>query len=159
MAKRFFRKGKKSKSKSKSNTDNQPKVYSYKDYIEKIKSLKKYQESIDYLKMFYESSSSDTKVDWKFKSNLQTFIKKHILIKDLFNKENFTYFQHYFIKMAGKEQFIEICQEIIKKIHNNEFSLLNSQIFIHQLEELEEEEKNNFWNKILKRCSILIENN
>jgi hypothetical protein len=137
------------------------KTYEYNDYIEEIKNLKKYAESVDYLRLFNDSindESGESSV-WKFKSNLQTFIKKHILLKDIFGKEAFTYFQHYFSKMAGKEEFLKTCQDIVEKINTQNIGGLYDQLLIYNVKPLSKEDSDKFFDKLLKRCVILIENN
>lgn len=133
------------------------KAVSYKDYIEQIKESKKYTESLEYLKLFSENLE-DKSVVWKFKSNLQKFIKKHILLKELFGSESFKSFQHYFFKMVGKEEFLKVCEEIIRKINENDKKIVYD-ILTKQIEPLEEEEYEKLAEKIKKRCIILVENN
>ena len=61
---------------------NQKEQVTYKDYVNAIKSSKKYEESVNYLSLFASSLEEGEDTSWKFKSNLNTFIKKHILIKE-----------------------------------------------------------------------------
>lgn len=133
------------------------KVYEYKDYIAEIKNLKKYTESIDYLSLFAQSLEDDT-IQWKFKSNLQTFIKKHILIKDIFGSKPFQHFQYYFEKMAGNKEFLKSCEDIIEKINKGEGSKLPQELLIYKIKPLEDDLEA-FIEKLKKRCIILIENN
>ncbi len=157
-----IRRNYKSKRASKKNGKNKDsntilKAVSFKEYIEQIKESKKYTESLEYLKIFGESLE-DKSVIWKFKSNLQKFIKKHILIKELFGSESFKSFQHYFFKMVGKEEFLKVCEEVIRKINENDKKIVYD-ILTKQIEPLEEEEYEKLAEKIKKRCIILVENN
>ena len=127
----------------------------YSDYVDKIKESKKYLESIEYLKNFH-TSLEDKSVVWKFKSNLQTFIKKYILIKDIFNSKSFSDFQFYFAKMAGKEQFIKTCEEIVRKITDDDRKIVYD-VLAFKIKPLDEDEYDKLAEKIKKRCVILIE--
>jgi len=139
------------------------KVYTYQEYIEAIKALKKFSDSIDYLKLYYDSiikeGEDDTLSNWKFKSNLQTFLKKHILIKDIYGKDAFSHFQYYLEKMSGKETFLKTCQDIIEKIQNKNTAGILEDLLIYNVKPMTIEESERFFDKLLKRCVILIENN
>lgn len=126
------------------------------EYVETIKASKKYTESLEYLKLFV-LNMEDKSIPWKFKSNLQTFIKKYILFKDIFGSKAFSDFQYYFQKMANKEAFVTTCEEIIRKINDNDRKLVYD-LLAYKIKPLEEEEYNNIMEKIKKRCIILVEN-
>lgn len=153
---RKYHKRKSTKGKTGQAKNNFIEAISLNEYFEKIKESKKYIESLDYLKSFVESQEEDFS-SWKFKSNIQTFIKKHILIKNIYDSKAFSDFQIYVYKMAKKEEFIEICKEIINKI-NNEDKKIVYDILTQPIKPLEEEDYNKLADKILKRCIILVEN-
>lgn len=158
-----IRRNYKSKRKNKKNggkndtTNTLLKAISYKEYILQLKESKKYSESLEYLKIFSENLEDDS-VIWKFKSNLQKFIKKHILLKDLFGSESFKSFQQYFFKMVGKEEFLKVCEEVVRKINENDKKIVYD-ILTKKIEPLEEEEYEKLAEKIKNRCIILVENN
>lgn len=126
------------------------------EYIEIIKASKKYTESLEYLKLFV-LNQEDKSIPWKFKSNLQTFIKRFILFKDIFDSKAFSDFQHYFFKMANKDVFVKSCEDIIRKINDNDRRLVYD-LLAYKIKPLEEDEYNKIMEKIKKRCIILVEN-
>ena len=155
-----FRNFHKSNKRSSKDPKNQKKVLEdieYLTFLENVKSSNKYNESIDYLDLFYESKENNVE-GWKFKSNLQTFIKKYILIKDIFGSKAFTNFQLYFTNMSGKKDFITVCEEIIRRINEGDKKVVY-EVISTKINALDEEDYDKLSEKIKKRCVILVENN
>ena len=170
----------------------QQKDIDYKDYINGVKSSKKYIESVNYLSLFASSfdddsnnndnnnnnnNTSSSNSNWKYKSNLNTFIKKHILLKDIFNSTSFKHFQLYVTNMAGKDNLIKVCEDIINKINEAEefnkkeinednstlykvYSSILKSLLVLEIKPFENNEcLIKIIDKLKKRCIILIENN